>query len=513
MSSALLKPGARCLNAIVDSIRRLSPRQHWVAATDGVLGGLARLPRSIAFRTGAYIALLNLLSLSLLATLLLIGVGERIERRVEAAVENRHATINRLFTERGEPGLADAVAYRLPVSVRYGAAFERLDANGAHVSGNVRGVVCAEHWQDRWVDTSDATYSVVVDPAKVSTADGSIERFRFLSRRFHNGCLSIGRSLYEHDTLVARSIGLLAWAIPVCLLPSLLVSVNVSRRIRLRVQRIGSSLSRVADGALAERLPVTRDDEIGRLAHDTNQMIERLQESVEALQQLSSTVAHDLRAPLARLAIPLERALVANRAGRTDVEALEDVISNTEEMKSTFDALLRISQIESGHRRAGFRPVCLIDLIETLCEIYAPVCEDAGMSLFSSSLIRPAESTIDGDPELIQQAVVNLLENAIHHCPHGTTVRVTTAKTHDSVELSVIDNGLGIPKVECSRVFRRLYRIEPRANVGGTGLGLSLVRAVTELHGATVSLHDADPGLQVRLLFRGSLQETDQIVR
>lgn len=469
-----------------------------------VRDALTRPRSSLALRIALGITLVTLLSLSLLAALLFVQIEARLEGRAETVLERSQALATDLHDRLGSGGFDEAADFYARLPSTDGLAVERLGRGDARLSGNAVGLGCAPGFRDVVLDTSSTigeAAMVAVDVERYWTRP-SLERFRVLSRRYGDQCLSFGRSLYELDTLIGNAWQMTYWAIPTCLLPSMLVGGLVARRTRRRLDGIGDALGRVADGDLSHRVSVTGIDEIDRLAVDANRSFARLQGSVQALEQMSSTVAHDLRAPLARLAIPLEAALAENRAGRADPASLESVSRGVDELREIFDALLRISQIESGRRRAAFRELDLRSLVADLAEIYAPVCEDAGMTLLAPQ--DPAGTLpVSGDRELLQQATVNVLENAIRYCPAGSTIRVATGRDDaGAVWLTVGDDGPGIPADERERVFGRLYRIsvDGRAEPG-TGLGLALVRAVGELHRATVTLHDAAPGLEVRMRF------------
>jgi signal transduction histidine kinase len=171
----------------------------------------------------------------------------------------------------------------------------------------------------------------------------------------------------------------------------------------------------------------------------------------------------------------------------------------SDQINATFDALLRIAQIESGSRKSRFAQVNLGAIAEKIAEDFAGVAEDDGMSL-KASIAGPVADVL-GDRELLIQLFSNLIENAIRHTPLGTAIQIGVQNGKDHVIASVCDNGLGIPAGEREKVLRRLYRLEGSRTSPGSGLGLSLVKAVAELHGAALRLEDNGPGLRVVLTF------------
>lgn len=223
-----------------------------------------------------------------------------------------------------------------------------------------------------------------------------------------------------------------------------------------------------------------------------------------AMTDISANIAHELKTPISRLRHDLITALDQHEQGKDVETALNDAYEETGYITEIFDALLRIAQIEGGARRANFTSLNLQSVIETVLDIYVEVAEDAGMTL---QLAAPAMQTkqpvmIQGDKELLVQMLANLIENAIRYCPAGTTISVECVERNGRIQLSVADNGSGIPEAEREQVFQRLYRVDKsRSDRRGTGLGLSLVKAIIELHHATITLEDNKPGLRAIILF------------
>jgi signal transduction histidine kinase len=183
-------------------------------------------------------------------------------------------------------------------------------------------------------------------------------------------------------------------------------------------------------------------------------------------------------------------------------EPIEDLLAaaleESDQINATFEALLRISQIEAGSRKARFHPVDLLGLMTDIAEIYADVAEDNGQSLIFAAPLAGAW-LVSGDRELLMQLFVNLVENAINHCLPGTRITLSLLMAADRLVATVSDTGPGIPETERERVFRRLYRLDKSRSTPGSGLGLSLVRAIADLHDAELALADNHPGLVVSL--------------
>jgi signal transduction histidine kinase len=266
--------------------------------------------------------------------------------------------------------------------------------------------------------------------------------------------------------------------------------------VHRRLAAISGTAEAIIDGDLARRVPVRgANDDLDRLALTFNRMLDRIAGLMESLKQVSSDIAHDLRTPLTRLRQKLEAGLASPQERG---QALEGALVDLDTILDTFAALLRIAQIEGGARRAAFRASDLATIGQTVVEAFAPSAEDAQQSL---RLEAEAPVPVVGDPELLTQMLVNLVENALRHAGPGADVTVKVSRPGGTPTLAVLDNGPGVPDIERERLFDRFYRLERSRSTPGSGLGLALVGAVAKLHGAEVRLIGAVPGLEARVTF------------
>lgn len=178
----------------------------------------------------------------------------------------------------------------------------------------------------------------------------------------------------------------------------------------------------------------------------------------------------------------------------------------TDGIVATFQSLLQIAQIEGGSPKARFKPVDLSQLAATFVEVYEPAADESGhqLSVVDMSTDMTAGTggvMVNGEKGLLGQVLANLIENALRHTPAGTPIDVSVARVGAEVVLSVADSGAGIPAQERENVLRRLYRLEQSRTTSGSGLGLSLVAVIAELHEARLELDSNAPGLVVRLIF------------
>jgi signal transduction histidine kinase len=266
-----------------------------------------------------------------------------------------------------------------------------------------------------------------------------------------------------------------------------------------RIDAINTASQAIVKGRLKERIPVTgKGDELDELSRNLNRMLDSNQSLMESLRQVSSSIAHDLRTPLSRLRQYLEDVRLSADVPGELQSAIDQAIAESDTLLSTFSALLRISQVESKSRRSGFKSVYLSGLFEKIAETYAPVIEETGKTLTWKIA---AGASFTGDEELLTQMLANLIENAIKHTPKGAVISLTLEENSAVLFGTVADNGMGIPEGERKRVFERFYRLDRSRTTPGSGLGLSLVVAVADLHGIAVALEDNRPGLRVVLTF------------
>jgi signal transduction histidine kinase len=295
------------------------------------------------------------------------------------------------------------------------------------------------------------------------------------------------------DGAVLRGFG---WAFAGVVVLGVLGGYALSRDVHRRLAAISGTAEAIIDGDLARRVPVRgSDDDLDRLAVTINRMLDRIAGLMESLKQVSSDIAHDMRTPLTRLRNRLESGLT-NPQDRG--AAMEGALAELDAILETFAALLRIAQIESGVRRGAFQTCDLAAIARTVVEAFAPSAEDDSQTL-SVEVARPILT--EGDPELLTQMLVNLVENALRHAGPGARIVVSAARSDGAPVLSVSDNGPGVPAGEHERLFDRFYRLEASRSTPGSGLGLALVGAVARLHGADVRLVDAEPGLEARVRF------------
>lgn len=317
-------------------------------------------------------------------------------------------------------------------------------------------------------------------------------------RRLRNGeFLLVGENRYRAVKAREAIVRAFGWGIAITLLLAAGGGAALGRGFMQRIEAINRTTRSIMEGNLSQRVPTRGGrDEMEQLAVHLNAMLDRIQGLMEGVKRVSDDIAHDLRTPLSRLRHRLEAARA--NAGPDGEPVIEQSIAELDAILETFSALLRIAQIESGARQSAFSDVKLSDVVSAVVEAYEAVAEDRGQSLEAAVELG---IVIRGDRELLTQIVANLIENAMRHCSPGVKIRVSVTRQDGVPALLVDDTGPGIPAAERENVFRRFYRLEGSRSTPGSGLGLALVKAVADLHGASVDLSGNQPGLRVIVRF------------
>ncbi|WP_032450771.1 sensor histidine kinase, partial [Brucella pinnipedialis] len=358
-----------------------------------------------------------------------------------------------------------------------------------------------------------------VEPGVLNT-DGIIER-AFTYRRYGeqapqmehraiavvialpNGMrLLVGRDLGEPERFRDLIRNSLVLALGIMGVGALLIWLFVGRRALKRIDDVSRASQRIMDGDLTGRLPVNGSgDEFDRLSGNLNVMLARILELNEGLKQVSDNIAHDLKTPLTRLRNRAEEALGGEKVEPEYRAALEDIIGESDQLIRTFNAILMISRLEAGYSSENLDDMPVAPIMRDVAEMYEPVAEDAGVTLTLGAL---DDVALHINRELVGQTVSNLVDNAIKYAGgEGRTATVTLLMEKDAqwVRIVVADNGPGIPADKRDHATERFVRLEESRTQPGSGLGLSLAKAVMKLHGGALRLEDNGPGLRAVLEF------------
>lgn len=370
--------------------------------------------------------------------------------------------------------------------VQYAGLF---DADGTRIVGNIDRV-------PRGLHLDGAVQGVRLDLIeKLATHDPII---RAVGRRLDDGdVLVMGRNVDETREISsvvgqALALGLLP-AFCLCLLAGAWLSVRAQRR----VEEVNQRVQRIVAGELRERLPEdSADDPFARLARIVNGMLDEMEAMINALAGVGNDIAHDLRTPLTRARLALER----GRTHAVTLEQLQEVtdraIAGIDQSLAIITALLRLTEIENNRRTAGFDDVALDEILREVCDVYEPIAEDKDIGL---GVVIDRNVQVLGDRDLLFEAIANLVDNAVKFTPPGGRVKLELTSNGETALVRVIDSGPGISEQEREAVLRRFYRSDKMRNTPGVGLGLSLVAAIVKLHGFRLIVGPA-PGGRIEIL-------------
>jgi len=319
---------------------------------------------------------------------------------------------------------------------------------------------------------------------------------RVAETQLSNGLkLTIGHEISDEKALLDHTFALVVGATLLTLLFSLIGGVWIGTSVLRRIDSVSRTASEIMSGDLSQRLSVTaRDDEFDEIATKLNQMLNRIEDLMKSMQQVTNNVAHDLRSPLTRLRNRLEVTLLEERNSQSYRDVMEEAIGDADSLIQTFNAMLSIARLEAGIDSSQWTETPIGDLANELSELYEAVAEEEdGLEFVADIRDNPV---FHCNRHLIGQAITNLLDNAIKYTARPGVVSLSVQGNNDQFTITVSDNGPGIPVEERERVFERFVRLENERNSPGNGLGLSLVQAVVRLHAASLVLEDNNPGLR-----------------
>lgn len=445
---------------------------------------LNRLLRTASFRLAVLYAALFAVSTGLLFAFVYWIAVDALYGQARSSVETELAFLQSVARE--PDALVREVSRKS--QTQHQQIFYLLQASsGRRLAGNLPPLAAADGWREL---SAQPESSGEDDDATILVLGQVLPGGRFLA---------VGTSTERIQDAEEAMINAFSWATGGILIFALIGGIVLSRSFLRRVDNINRTTRAIMHGDIARRISTrATGDELDQLAANLNEMLDRLQHMMEGLRQVSADIAHELKTPLNRLKLRLDATMTEAHSSEEYRDAIHQASLEADAALSTFSALLRIAQIDSGMRRSSFKDVNLSAIVQNLVTTYTVVAEDFQKRL--ASRISP-DIHLWGDGELLTQMLVNVIENALRHTPAGTLVCVDLMVGKSGPILTVADNGPGIPEGERQKVFNRFHRLETSRSTPGSGLGLTLVAAVAELHEAQISLSDNHPGLKFMIEF------------
>lgn len=445
-----------------------------------------RLFRSTPFRLALTFAILFVLAFIVSGAIVYRLMSLNLADRLDESIKETYSVVAATYATNDLEDLVSTVNSHSQLSTKKDWLFSLTGPDGIPLAGNL-------------VATALPRGFTVISPPTPGTESDS--RYRAYSGSIGGNKLTVAFNLSETEELENIILMCFGWGTLIVTGLAVIAGALLAFRIQRRLDAIAATMVEVSHGNLGTRIPlIGNGDDIDVVSTQVNAALDRLSAHVNGMKQVSANIAHDLKTPLNRLQMILEAASEKTASGEAVWDELTEARAEGVQINETFDALLRIAQIEAGARKARFAEVDLNDVVDAIADIYADVAEDDGKSL-SAATIRSGSTQIQGDRELLTQMFANLVENALRHCPQGTAIELSTTRRMDRILVKVRDNGPGIPAEEREKVFQRLYRLDSSRSTPGSGLGLSLVRAIADLHDASITLEDCGPGLAVIISF------------
>lgn len=494
MSSVLPRMGAKAVSEATD---KKSAAKHV---------DRGRLFRTSAFRLALiYATLFSALSAATLG-FIYWSTRSQIESQVDARLRLETDYLINLYKSGALPELLEAIQRRNQIDT-YGRFYYLANNETASSSEDTTD----DDMPIRMKSMRSHTTRNMGDVADLPP--GSARAFnpvRVAETQLKNGLrLTIGHEISDEKALLDHTFALVVGATLLTLFFSLIGGVWIGMRMLRRIDSVNRTATEIMSGDLSQRLSVTaRDDEIDEIATKLNQMLNRIEDLMKSMQQVTNNVAHDLRSPLTRLRNRMEVTLLEERDPESYRKEMQGAIGDADSLIQTFNAMLSIARLEAGIDGQQWTDTPIGELLEELAELYDAVAEDAGMEFTANISDNPVYYC---NRHLIGQAVTNLLDNAIKYTPPPGKVSIELKAKGSDFEIIVRDNGPGIPEADRERVFERFVRLENERNSPGNGLGLSLVQAVLRIHRSTLKLEDNNPGLVVRLCFSTRASDTKKI--
>jgi signal transduction histidine kinase len=450
---------------------------------------LTKTIRSTTFRLAlASIAIFGAIVVAFLSYVY-ISTLTYVQSEFDRTISVDRQLLERAFQREGRPGVTAEIQRHLSDTAFADRIYLLTDASFDVLAGNLKS------WPAEF--RAAPTESPKLEEWSVGENQPSV---RVSAGALPNGDrLLLGRRLDSVDALRANHRNALIATFIFVFFLAAGASIAVTRRTIGRIESINATSRGIMESDLKKRIPLRgTNDEWDKVAGNLNAMLDRIERLMGELRQATDNVAHDLRTPLTRIRGRLEIAYSQLRDHDCYHELIGDTITDLDLVLRVFASLTRISQIETNIRKSDFCTVNLFEVAGRAVELYEAAAEERGAHL---KLEGDRTLSVMGDPDLLFDAISNLLDNAIKHGRKDGKVTVETANADGRHTICVADNGPGIPAKEYSDVLKRFYRLERSRHAPGNGLGLSLVVAVANIHEARIEMSDNSPGLRVQLSF------------
>jgi len=446
---------------------------------------LLNLRNTLAFRLTLWYAgiftVSSCVAFFLFYTLIAGVIRDRTDQELLGQV-NRFST---LLAEEGTEAVENGVVIEAQA-----AGVKKVFFRLLHLNGQVFSSTNVSYWKDIGIDRTaieqllqgrGAVFETIVIPDRK-------DKVRILYAMLSPAIIvQLGQAMESYSRFLDAFKGIFIATMTFLIIVAAGVGWFMAKRAVSGVEAVTRTAQKISGGSLQERVPVKpRGDEIDQLATTFNQMLDRIQILLTEIKEMSDNIAHDLRSPITRIRGVAE-VILTTGASLAEYEGMAaSTIEECDRLLDMINTMLLISKTESGVDKLSREEVDIAGLIRDACELFAPVAEDKRVSL---SCHVPGKSLLSGDTRMIQRMLSNLVDNAVKYTPSGGKVEVSVSENEkQDIVVSVQDTGVGISEADLPRIFERFYRCDQSRSQAGTGLGLSLARAIARAHGGDITV-------------------------
>ncbi len=457
---------------------------------------LKRLFETFTFRLAlVYVGLFSL-SVVLLFAFIFISAERYLEAQTADNLRMRYTQLLNEYHDNGSAGVEERIAELTRSDAEGTEIYLLINKEGEKIAGNM------EDWpkfatkegrfgsDGEWIHFFIEGSRTTPNTLEVKAVSAPLSKWR---------TVLVGQSMQNQNRVKQTIIQAFWTSLIVTVVMAFLGAFVITGSVVRRINVINRSTQKIMHGQMSARIPTTKGgDEFDALSRNLNQMLDKIEMLLKSLSDFANNIAHDLRTPMSRVIARTETGLRKLRGDSEASQLLAQNVSDMQELIATFNAILRISELEANQGSQALAPLELGRLLEKMVEFYEPYGFDKDIAL---TCVLDGKLWVAGEKHLLTQAFANLIDNAIKFSGDGGQVQVFGTSNDGVVTITIADNGPGIPEDMREKVFEKFYRLEQSRNSKGNGLGLSLVAAILRIHQAQITLADNAPGLKVTLTF------------
>jgi heavy metal sensor kinase len=406
-----------------------------------------------------------------------------IDKRKDLELMEEAKALSFLLASQGIESVKKEIVYEARSSGTTDIFFRIVTPNGEEIASSDM-----SDWKNISIKKDNLKYrnsdSAVFETLTIS---GLRHRVRILYTNIGPGkILQIGRSLEDDERLVEDLPGIFGMVMVVVVFLSALVGWFMARRALSGVEEVTQTAIDISNGAFNSRVPVKgRGDEIDRLATTFNSMLERIQVLVTEMKEMTDNIAHDLRSPITVIRGLAEMTL-ANEQSIDEYKTMAaSTVEECDRLLGVINTMLDISEMDARIAKLKLSEIDIAKVVKDACELFEPVAEDKNLTIKVEGY---TTFLIHGDIQKLQRVLANLLDNSLKYTPSGGTITILVEGNETHVDIFISDTGIGISESDLPHIFERFYRGNHGSSQAGSGLGLSLARAIVRAHGGDITV-------------------------